>query len=233
MVVRWWGPRGLLKVVQSRDSSTSGRWSNLAAKSSMKYTAYLVNDSARCLTNGGVEESWIITVLSGWRSWMRCRDFPLALRIQSQCKWYAAVNGSYTPEVMQSLMICIASVHIEGGMGMFRNTQGVWGTVGILMEGKYLLSNQHRSTGSQEKPFLCLCTIQHISFNSSGHSHFAGSKSNASAHSWVKCSPGVKSRGYVGKETNPTSRLSRSNHIMQYFLSISATTDHTFFTTGL
>ena len=147
----------------------------------------------RCLTNGGVEELWIVTALSGWRSWTKCRDFPSALRIQNQCKWYAVVDGLYTPEAIQSLIICIASVHIEGRMGMFHNTQGVWGMYGQDFDRREISFVKLTLFDWIPREGLFMFAYYPVmSFNSSGHSHFVGSRSNVSVCSCVKHSPGVK-----------------------------------------
>ena len=132
-----------------------------------------------------------------------------------------------------SLMICMAWFHIAGGTVIFCNTHGVWGTVGIFTGGKYFSSKQPLLSGTQEKAFLWSWTIQWRSFTSSGQSHFMGLRSKVSAHSYVKCSPGIKSGGCVGKGLRPASGLSGKTQVTWKDLSVDPMTAQTFFATGL
>ena len=45
---------------------------------------YLAKDSAKCSTNGGIEEYLIVTVLRGWKLCMSQSDFLSCLRTQNQ-----------------------------------------------------------------------------------------------------------------------------------------------------
>ena len=59
----------------------------------MQYTVNLAKDSAKCLMNGGADESYIVMVLRGCKSWTRQRVLPLDLNMQNQWEWYAVVDG--------------------------------------------------------------------------------------------------------------------------------------------
>ena len=75
---------GLLNVIKFLNSGYSRHWSYPVNRSIILYTANPVKDSVKCLMNGGVDESWIVTALRSWGSWMRHSDLPSCLSTQNQ-----------------------------------------------------------------------------------------------------------------------------------------------------
>ena len=182
---------------------------------------------------GGTEESRMVTALRGWRSCMSRSVLPSCLSMQNQHDWYAAVDGSYTLEVIWSLIICMAWSQDEGGIGMFRSIHGVWEMVGILTSGKYWSSNRPRSVAVHTKAVSWLRTIHRTSLTSSGHSHWARSRSSALARSCVNLCPGMKSGGLVGKVIRPARGLSGNQRSTRYSSLRGASTGRTFLAMGL
>ena len=130
-------PKGVWKVVRSRNDIASARSSYPTYKSIMLLQACPAKCSASCSIKGDAPECRIVTALSGSKDCMMQREVLSFFTMQNHCDQYKELDDLNMPASILSWISLHTSLWSTGGMGMLRCTQGVCGMMGIFIGGKY------------------------------------------------------------------------------------------------
>src|SRR5882672_3201022 len=192
-------PSGVWNVVRSRELGSKARWSNETNKLKSPYTELPAKCSTSCSTIGGTALSLMVTAFNGSRLWTIRRDFPSFLRTQNHRDRYEELEGSYTFELIFSLMILITLSYIPGGIGMFLRAHGMCSMVGTTIGSNHSSPNIPFSISFQAKASSCSFHIHSTNFSSSFQRKPSGLTSASLRRSSVYRLLGINLGGCVGR----------------------------------